>query len=212
MISSASAYSPFELSGDDFVMISYDLDHEVNSIVFEVKSYKPGKIGFTFDREFFDSTHLGEDAEFFGIVDGDKLVLIETSTTPKSRTVESTLTSGIHEIEIFGSHLLGKTVNDHLLVSQIKQEHSQLQVEKEILSNQIEELSSELSIVKTENVMLESSNKKLEKKIFDPGNLISETEVQASNLISETEENTQKAKGLFQDQFSAFTSWWNSLF
>ena len=212
IIGSATAYSPFELSGDDFVVKSYDLDHEVNSIVFEVKSYKPGKVEFTFDRDFFDSTHLGEDKEFFGIVDGDKLVLIETSTTPKSRTFETTLTSGIHEIEIFGSHLLGKTVNDHLLSSQIKQEHSQLQLEKENLSNQVEELSSELSVVKTENVMLESSNKQLEKKIFDPANLISETEVQASNLISETEVQAEKTKGLFQDQFSAFGAWWDSLF
>ena len=144
IVGSASAYSPFELSGDDFTVISYDLDHEVNSIVFEVKAYNPGNVELTFDREFFDSIHLGEDSEFFGIVDGDKLVLVETSTTPNSRTIQATLTSGIHEIEIFGSHLLGKTVGDNLLESQIKQEHLQMQIEKEALSNQIEELSSEV--------------------------------------------------------------------
>ena len=187
MIGSASAYSPFELSGDNFTVMSYQLDPEVNSVIFEVKSHQPGKIEFTFDREFFDSTSLGEDSEFFGIVDGERLVFKEINTTTNSRTIQGTITQGIHEIEIFGSHLLGKTVYDKILESQIKQEHLQLQTEKEILSNQIKELSTELSSVKTQNVMLETSNKQLEKKIFDPDNLISETEVQASNLISETE-------------------------
>ena len=278
MIGSASAYSPFELSGDNFTVISYQLDHEVNSIVFEVNSYQPGTIEFTFDREFFDSTNLGEDTEFFGIVDGDKLVLKETSTASDSRTIQGTLTQGVHEVEIFGSHLLGKTISDKILESQIRQEHIELQTEKEIMSNQIKELSTELSTVKTQNIMLETSNKQLEKKIFDPvnlisetevqasnlisetevqacnlisetevqasnlisetevqasnlisetevqasnlisetevqaSNLISETEVQASNLISETEVQTEKTRGLFQEQFSAFSSWWDSLF
>ena len=300
MMSSASAYTPFELSGDNFTIISYQLDPEVNSIIFEVEAYQPGKIEFTFDREFLDSINLEEDKEFFGIIDGDILVFKETSTSSDSRTIEAQLTQGIHEIEIFGSHLLGKTVDDKLQESKLREEFLRLQSEREYLSNQINELATELSDVKTQNVVLETSNKQLEEKIFDPekliskteqeasnlisetevqasnlisetevqasnlisetevqasnlisetevqasnlisetevqasnlisetevqasnlisetevqaSNLISETEVQASNLISETETQSEKTRGLFQEQFSEFRTWWDSLF
>ena len=223
MIGSAIAYSPFELSGDNFTVISYQLDPEVNSIIFEIEAYQPGKIEFTFDREFFDSTNLGKDKEFFGIIDGDLLAFKESRTSVDSRTIQAHMTQGIHEVEIFGSHLMGKTLDDKLQEAQIRQEYLQIQTEKEILSNQIRELSTELSYAKTQNIMLETSNKQLEEKIFDPAkmisetevqasNLISETEVQASNLISETEIQSEKTKGLFQEQFSEFKIWWDSLF
>ena len=212
MMGSASAYSPFELSGDNFTVISYQIDPEVNSIIFEVEAYQPGKIEFTFDREFFDSVNLEEDREFFGIVDGEILALKETGTSSDSRTMQAYLTQGFHEVEIFGSHLMGKAIDDKLQESQIRQEYLQMQTEKEIMSNQIRELSAELSDVKTQNLVLETSNKQLEEKVFDPAKMISETEVQASNLISETEIQSEKTKGLFQEQFSQFKTWWDSLF
>ena len=111
ILGTASAYSPLEISGDGVVVKSYDLDLEVNSVILEVQVDDSGSLELTFEREFFDSTNLGEDDEFFAIIDGNKLPYIETETTSKSRTIEASLSSGVYEIEIFGSHLLGKTTS-----------------------------------------------------------------------------------------------------
>ena len=59
----------------------------------------------------------------------------------------------------------------------------------------------ELVDVKTENNMLESQNEELGKTIFNPNNLISETEVQATNITS-----------IIVQQVTAFTVWFQSFF
>ncbi len=201
ILGTASAYSPFEISGDGIIVQSYDLDLEVNSVILEVQVNDSGNLELTFEREFFDSTNLGGDVEFFAIIDGNKLPYIETETTSKSRTIEANLVSGDYEIEIFGSHLLGKTIDEHNLVSQIKENNAKLLNEKELLSKQINTLSSDLANVKVENNMLESENKELEKKVFEPSNLISETEGQTKNINS-----------VFEEQISALMAWFKSFF
>jgi hypothetical protein len=212
VLSSTSAYSPLEISGDGVVVKSYDLDLEVNSVILEVQVNDSGSLELTFEREFFDSTNLGEDDEFFAIIDGNKLPYIETETTSKSRTIEASLSSGVYEIEIFGSHLLGKTIDEHNLVSQIQENNAKLLNEKESLSKQINNLSSDLANVEVENNMLESENKELEKKVFEPSNLISETEGQVTNLISETEGQTKNINSVFEEQISALMAWFKSFF
>ena len=212
ILGTASAYSPFEISGDGIIVQSYDLDLEVNSVILEVQVNDSGNLELTFEREFFDSTNLGEDVEFFAIIDGNKLPYIETETTSKSRTIEANLVSGDYEIEIFGSHLLGKTIDEHNLVSQIKKENAKLLNEKELLSKQITNLSSDLADVKVENNILEFENKELDKNIFDPSNLISETEIQATNLISETEIQANNLNSVIEEQISALTAWFKSFF
>jgi len=212
ILGSASAYSSFEISGDEVIVQSYDLDLEVNSVIIEVQVNDSGSLELTFEREFFDSTNLGEDDEFFAIIDGNKLSYIETKTTSKSRTIETNLASGVYEIEIFGSHLLGKTIDEHNLVSQIKKENAKLLNEKELLSKQITNLSSDLADVKVENNILEFENKELDKNIFDPSNLISETEIQATNLISETEIQANNLNSVIEEQISALTAWFKSFF
>jgi len=180
ILGSASAYTPFDVSGSGVIVESYELDLEVNSIILKTQvSDSVGNLELTFDREFFDSTYLGNDDKFFVIVDGDKLSYTETRTTSKSRTIEMNLAPGTNEVELFGSHLLGKTIDDYTAISKIN--------EKEFLAKQIDDLSAELDQVRAENILLDTKNEELGKKIFTPANLISETEVQASNLISETE-------------------------
>ncbi len=137
---------------------------------------------------------------------------IETETTSKSRTIEASLSSGVYEIEIFGSHLLGKTIDEHNLVSQVQENNAKLLNEKESLSKQINNLSSDLANVKVENNMLESQNKELEKNVFEPSNLISETEGQVTNLISETEGQAKNINSVFEEQISALMAWFKSFF
>ena len=213
ILGNANAYTPFEVSGTSVTMQSYELDHEANSIILEIQvNNSKGVLELTFERKFFDSTSLEGDNEFFIVVDGDELPYIETKTTSTSRTIEANLASGVYEVEIFGSHLLGKTVEDYRITSQIKEKNVQLLNEKELLSKQISDLSAELVDVKVKSNMLESKNEELEQKIFDPGNLISETEVQATNLISETEVQAKNINSIIVEQIAAITAWFKSFF
>ena len=213
ILGNANAYTPFEVSGTSVTMQSYELDHEANSIILEIQvNDSKGVLELTFERKFFDSTSLEGDNEFFIVVDGDELPYIETKTTSTSRTIEANLASGVYEVEIFGSHLLGKTVEDYRITSQIKEKNVQLLNEKELLSKQISDLSAELVDVKVKSNMLESKNEELEQKIFDPANLISETEVQATNLISETEVQAKNIHSIIVEQMAAITAWFKSFF
>lgn len=202
ILGNASAYAPFDVSGTNVTMQSYELDPEVSSIILEIKvNDSEGILELTFERNFFDSTSLEGDDEFFIVVDGDELPYIETHTTSTSRTIEANLASGVYEVEIFGSHLLGKTIGDYRNTSQIKEKNAQLLNEKELLSKQISDLSAELVDVKVKSNILESENEELGKKIFEPANLISETEVQAKNINS-----------FIAEQMTAITTWFKSFF
>ena len=220
----ANAETPFEVSGTGVDVPNYFIDSEVNSVIFEVQvNESQGVLELTFDRIFLDSVSLENDDEFFVLIDGERLPYIETNTSDESRTIQTNLSSGEYEIEVFGSHLLGKTVGEVAIISEVKQENTQLQDENKLLSKQVSALSVELSDVKTENNALESENEELAKTIFSPDNLISETEVQAtnlisetevqaSNLISETEEQTITFASVISQQITAFTAWFESFF
>ncbi len=198
----ANADIPFEVSGTGVFVPSYDIDPEVNSVILQVQVNDPqGVLELTFERTFLDSISLEGDDEFFILIDGEKLPYVETNTSGKSRTIEANLSSGDYEVEIFGSHLLGKTVEDNIISSQMKEQNTQLQDENELLSKQVSDLSVELVDVKTENSMLESKNEEFGKTIFSPNNLISETEVQATNITS-----------IIVQQITAFTVWFQSFF
>ena len=220
----ANADTPFEVSGTGVDVPTYSIDSEVNSVIFEVQVNEPqGVLELTFDRIFLDSISLENDDEFFVLIDGERLPYIETNTSDESRTIQTNLSSGEYEIEVFGSHLLGKTLEDITSISEVKEENTQLQDENELLSKQVSALSVELDDVKTENNLLESENEELAKTIFSPDNLISETEEQATNLILETEEQTTNLiseteeqatnfTSIITQQVAAFTAWFESFF
>jgi len=232
----AYASTPFEISGTGVNIESYQLDTEVNSIILEVEVSDPqGTLEMTFDREFFDAIYQGQDDEFLVIGDGDLVSYEETKTTSQSRTIILSLTSDIEEVEIFGSHLMGRTIDDNdINISEIKEQNVQLLDENELLTKQVSVLSTELEDTKVQKNLLQEENEELGKKIFDPDNLITETEVQAKNLITETEvqaknlitETEVQAKNLVtetevqadnfssivMEQINAFVTWINSFF
>ncbi len=209
----AYASTPFEISGTGVNIESYQLDAEVNSIILEVEvSDSGGTLEMTFDREFFDATYQGQDDEFLVIADGDLLSYEETKTT-QSRSIILNLISDVDEVEIFGSHLMGKTIDDNgINISEIKEQNVQLLDEKELLTKQVSVLSTELEDVKVQKNLLQEENEELGKKIFEPDNLIKETEVQAKNLIAESEVQANNFSSIVMKQIAAFTTWIYSFF
>lgn len=224
ILGNAYAFTPFEVSGTGVTVESYQLDYEVNSVILEVQvTDTMGGLEMTFDREFLDSIYQGEDDEFLVIADGDLLHYTETKTTSLSRTIEVNVTSDIEEVEIFGSHLMGNTIADNLEASKIKEQNEQLQDEKALLANEIDDLSAELEDVKTETNLLRDENEELGKTIFNPENLVKETRVQTSNLVKETQEQTsnlvketeKQSNNLYSiivEQFNMIAAWFQSLF
>ncbi len=193
---------PFEISETGVNIESYQLDAEMNSIILKVEVIdSEGTLEITFDREFFDAIYQGQDDEFLVITDGDLLVHKETKTT-QTRTIMLNLISDVDEVEIFGSHLMGKTIDENdITISEIQEQNVQLLDEKELLTKQVSILSTELEDTKAQKNLLQEENKKLGEKIFEPDNLIRETEVQANNFSSAV-----------MEQINAFTTWFISFF
>jgi len=196
----AYASLPFEISETGVNIESYKLDTEMNSIILQVEvSDLQGVLEMTFDREFFDSVYQDQDDEFLVISDGDLLAYEETKTI-HSRTITLNLISGVDEVEIFGSHLMGNGVNDNI-ISKIQEQNVQLLDEKDLLAKQVNVLSTELEDTKAQKILLEEENEKLGKTIFTPDNLIKETQVQANNFSN-----------VVMEQINAFTTWFTSFF
>jgi hypothetical protein len=197
----ASASLPFEISETGVNIESYQFDAEMNSIIFEVEvSDSEGTLEMTFDREFFDAVYQGQDDMFLVIADGDLLAYEETKTT-QSRTITLNLISDVDEVEIFGSHLMVRSVDDNHIISEIQEQNVQLLDEKELLTKQVSVLSTEIENMKVQENLLQDENEKLGKKIFAPDNLVKETESQANNFSSAV-----------TGQINAFTTWVNSFF
>jgi hypothetical protein len=196
-----SASLPFEISETGVNIESYQFDTEMSSIIFEVEvSDSEGTLEMTFDREFFDAVYQGQDDEFLVIADGDLLAYEETKTT-QSRTITLNLISDVDEVEIFGSHLMVKSVDDNNIISEIQEQNVQLLDEKELLTKQVSVLSTEIENMKVQENLLQDENEKLGKKIFAPDNLMKETEAQANNFSSAV-----------MEQINAFTTWVSSFF
>jgi len=197
----ASASLPFEISETGVNIESYQFDTKMNSIILEVEvSDSEGTLEMTFDREFFDAIYQGQDDEFLVIADGDLLAYEETKTT-QSRTITLNLISDVDEVEIFGSHLMVRSVDDNNIISEIQEQNVQLLDEKELLTKQVSVLSTEIENMKVQENLLQDENEKLGKKIFAPDNLMKETEAQANNFSSAV-----------MEQINAFTTWVNSFF
>jgi hypothetical protein len=119
----ASASLPFEISETGVNIESYQFDAKMNSIILEVEvSDSEGTLEMTFDREFFDAIYQDQDDEFLVIADGDLLAYEETKTT-QSRTITLNLISDVDEVEIFGSHLMVRSVDDNNIVSEIQEQN-----------------------------------------------------------------------------------------
>ena len=108
---------------------------------------------------------------------------------------------------------MGRTIDDNdINISEIKEQNVQLLDEKELLTKQVSVLLTELEDVKVQKNLLQEENEELGKKIFEPDNLIKETEVQAKNLIAESEVQANNFSSIVMKQIAAFTTWIYSFF
>jgi len=79
-------------------------------LIFEVDVTSPiATLELTIPRELLDATEDGEDASFFVIADGDLVTFSEKKATETTRTLFIQLSTGTSEVEVFGTHLVGKT-------------------------------------------------------------------------------------------------------
>lgn len=79
-------------------------------LIFEVDVTSPiATLELIIPRELLDATEDGEDAPFFVIADGDLVTFSEKKATDTTRTLFIQLLPGTSELEVFGTHLVGKT-------------------------------------------------------------------------------------------------------
>jgi len=92
-------------------------------LIFEVDVTSPiATLEVTIPRELLDATEDGEDAPFFVIADGDLATFSEKKATATTRTIFIQLSLGTSELEVFGTHLTGKTFEDVSAEEEIEEE------------------------------------------------------------------------------------------
>jgi len=92
-------------------------------LIFEVDVTSPiATLELTIPRELLDATEDGEDAPFFVIADGDLVTFSEKKATDTTRTLFIQLSPGTSELEVFGTHLVGKTFEDEPVEEEIEEE------------------------------------------------------------------------------------------
>jgi len=78
-------------------------------LIFEVDVTSPiATLELTIPRELLDATEDSEDTPFFVIADGDLVTFSEKKATDTTRTLFIQLSPGTSELEVFGTHLVGK--------------------------------------------------------------------------------------------------------
>ena len=175
--SEAMKSTPFEYQATGVEISDFDLDINDIEIILDVKVTKPlATMEVSFEREFFDSKIAGIDDEFTIIADGELVNYKEVETTLQHRTLKFNLLSGTDEVEIFGSKLMGLSINE------IQQKNQEPQPIFNDQTEKIDELSIENEKLKAENKFLQEENERLDSRIFELENLVSALEQQISNL------------------------------
>ena len=91
-------------SGNGVSITGVESDLDFISLILSVDvTESPAILNITFDRIFFDSKFQDSDDEFFVLLDGEPIEIVETQTTSQTRTLNIELSSGTEEIEIIGS-------------------------------------------------------------------------------------------------------------
>ena len=91
-------------SGSGVSITGVESDLDFISLILSVDvTESPAILNITFDRSFFDSKFQDSDDEFFVLLDGEPIEIVETQTTSQTRTLNIELSSGTEEIEIIGS-------------------------------------------------------------------------------------------------------------
>lgn len=202
-----NAEEPFYFDTKGVVVQDYQLDFEVMSVILDVQVTESiGTVETTFDREFFDSVYQNQDDEFLIIENGDLLPYTETKTTPETRTLMFFLDSEVEEVEIFGTHLQGQTlenqieaiVNENEINSKTSKEPNLL-VENKQLATQVDQLENQIVQLNEENKVLQDENEELGNKIFE-----------FENLVSAMKEKISYLNAIVFEQINIITAWFNS--
>ena len=111
-------------------------------LIFEVDVTSPiATLELTIPRELLDATEDGEDAPLFVIADGDLVTFSEKKATDTTRTLFIQLSPGTSELEVFGTHLVGKTFEDEPVEEEIEEEIPEETQEEEPMEDSIEKPS-----------------------------------------------------------------------
>jgi len=97
---------PFDVDFTAMGLTVYEIESDTDSmsLIFYVDvNDSSGKLGVTFDRNFFDSIYDGVDDKFFILSDGDETIFRETQTNSETRTLSIDVPLGTEELEIIGS-------------------------------------------------------------------------------------------------------------
>ena len=179
--SEAKLSAPFGYDTSGVDITDFNLDFKDIEVMLDVKTTElPATVQITFERDFFDSTIMNQDAEFTIIADGDLVYYEEIVTSSELRTIKFNLTSEVELVEIFGTHLKGITAQ--VPIVEVPQDIPSSQVIED--EEKINELELENKNLREENELLSEENEELDGRIFELQNLVSALEVQVNNLNS----------------------------
>ena len=179
--SEAKLSAPFGYDTSGVDITDFNLDFKDIEVMLDVKTTElPATVQITFERDFFDSTIMNQDAEFTIIADGDLVYYEEIVTSSELRTIKFNLTSEVELVEIFGTHLKGITAQ--VPIVEVPQDIPSSQVIED--AEKINELELENKNLREENELLSEENEELDGRIFELQNLVSALEVQVNNLNS----------------------------
>ena len=109
-------------------------------LIFDVDVTSPiATLEVTIPRELLDATDNGEDTPFFVIADGNLVTFSEKKATDTTRTLFIQLSTGTSELEVFGTHLVGKTSENVPTEDNAKEETPTKETPQEKPSSPLEE-------------------------------------------------------------------------
>ena len=109
-------------------------------LIFDVDVTSPiATLEVTIPRELLDATDNGEDTPFFVIADGNLVTFSEKKATDTTRTLFIQLSTGTSELEVFGTHLVGKISENVPTEDNAKEEISTKETPQEKPSSPLEE-------------------------------------------------------------------------
>lgn len=109
----------YEIAYDakDVTVFEVEPNSDEIELIFQVDVTSPiATLELTIPRDLLDSKENGDDVDFFVIADGDLVTFSEKEPTEITRTLFIQLSPGTSEVEVFGTHLGGKTSEDETSV------------------------------------------------------------------------------------------------